>query len=79
MEHAEVASNPFGMATERHAQQVWDRIEQGQFYVITENVRPYVDHDHPFGALDIIRERVRPPTTPTALLALWRCSTLAWT
>ena len=26
-----MASNPFGMATERHAQQVWDRIEQGQF------------------------------------------------
>ena len=78
MEHAEVASNPFGMATERHAQQVWDRIEQGQFYVITENVRPYVDHDHPFGALDIIRERVRRPTTPTALLARWRCSALAW-
>ena len=40
-----MAQNPYGMKTERHAQQVFDRIERGEFYVITDNIRPYVDHE----------------------------------
>jgi hypothetical protein len=46
-----------GMTPERHAQQVFDLIAAGKFYLVTDNVRPYVDHDFPFGAMDIIAER----------------------
>ncbi len=46
------------MRPERHAQQVFDQIAAGKAYVITDNVRPYVDHDFPFDALAIIKERV---------------------
>ena len=46
-----------GMTPERHAQQVFDLIADGKFYLVTDNVRPYVDHDFPFGAMDIIAER----------------------
>ena len=45
------------MTTERHAQQVFDHIAAGNFYMITDNVRPYVDHDHPFDGLNIVKER----------------------
>ena len=45
------------MATERHAQQVFDHIAAGRFYMITDNVRPYVNHDRPFDGLSIVRER----------------------
>lgn len=45
------------MTVEAHAQQVFDRIARAEFYVLGENVRPYVDHDLPFGALDLVRER----------------------
>jgi len=43
---------------ERHAAQVFDHIAAGNFYMITENKRPYVDHDFPFDAEGIIRERM---------------------
>jgi NAD(P)-dependent dehydrogenase (short-subunit alcohol dehydrogenase family) len=40
-----------------HAQQVFDHVAAGRFYMVTENVPPYVDHEFPFDADDIIRER----------------------
>ena len=45
------------MTPERHAQQVFDHIKAGNFYMVTDNVRPYVDHDRPFGGMEIVRER----------------------
>jgi NAD(P)-dependent dehydrogenase (short-subunit alcohol dehydrogenase family) len=49
--------NGLSMTTERHAEQVFDLIAAGHFYLITDNVRPYVDHDSPFDGLAIVRER----------------------
>ena len=46
-----------GMTPERHAEQVFDLIADGKFYLVTDNVRPYVDHDLPFDAMNIITER----------------------
>lgn len=46
------------MKPERHAEQVFDQIAEGKAYVITDNVRPYVDHDFPFDGLAIVKERV---------------------
>lgn len=43
---------------ERHAQQVFDHIAAGNFYMVTENKPPYVDHEFPFDAKGIIRERM---------------------
>ena len=48
----------FAMTTENHARQVFDLIESGKFYLVTDNVRPYVDHEFPFNAKEIIRERL---------------------
>ena len=45
------------MTPERHAVQVFDHIRAGNFYMVTDNVRPYVDHDLPFAGLAITRER----------------------
>lgn len=53
-----VAGNDLAMTVERHAEQVFDHIAAGHFYAVTENVRPYVDHDFPFDAAGIIRERM---------------------
>lgn len=49
----------YGMAMtpEKHAQQVFDRIARGEFYLVTENERPYVDHDFPLGAKNNFKER----------------------
>ncbi len=46
-----------GMTPERHAEQVFDLIADGKFYLVTDNVKPYVDHDFPFDAMNIIAER----------------------
>ncbi len=46
-----------GMTPERHAEQVFDLIADGKFYLVTDNVKPYVDHNLPFAAMDIIEER----------------------
>ena len=48
-----------GMSSEKHAEQVFDLISEGKFYVVTDNVRPYVDHDFPFDSANIIAERHR--------------------
>ena len=48
-----------GMSPERHAEQVFDLISAGKFYVVTDNIRPYVDHDFPFDSAEIIAERYR--------------------
>lgn len=45
------------MTPDRHAQQVFDHIQAGNFYMVTDNVRPYVDHDLPFDGVAIMRER----------------------
>jgi len=58
VEPGEPANSGLAMNTENHARQVWDHIEAGNFYAITENKRPYVDHDTPFNARGIIRERM---------------------
>lgn len=49
--------NGMGMTTERHAQQVFDRIARGEFYIVTDNARPYVDHDFNMGSEQLIEER----------------------
>ena len=46
------------MTTENHARQIFDHIAAGNFYMVTDNVRPYVDHDFPFDGIGIVRERV---------------------
>jgi NAD(P)-dependent dehydrogenase (short-subunit alcohol dehydrogenase family) len=51
--------NHFAMTTERHAQQVFDLIAAGKFYLLTDNIRPYVDHDYPFEGIKIVRERMQ--------------------
>lgn len=58
IEAAQPATNGLAMSSERHAQQVFDQIAAGNFYMITDNVRPYVDHEFPFDGLSIVRERV---------------------
>ena len=45
------------MTPERHAEQVFAHIEAGNFYMVTDNVRPYVDHDLPFDGVGVMRER----------------------
>jgi hypothetical protein len=45
------------MTPDRHAEQVFDHIADGNFYIITDNIRPYVNHDKPFNGLEIIKER----------------------
>ena len=46
------------MTPTNHGRQVWDRIAAGEFYMICDNIRPYVDHDFPFGGADVVRRRV---------------------
>lgn len=57
VEPTQLSRNDLAMATERHAEQVFDHIAEGNFYMITDNVRPYVDHDFPFDGMSIVRER----------------------
>ncbi len=57
VEVAEVGGGDLAQTTERHADQVFDLIAAGKFYMITDNVRPYVDHDYPFDGKAIVRER----------------------
>lgn len=45
------------MTPERHAIQTFEHIKAGNFYMVTDNVRPYVDHDLPFDGVAIMRER----------------------
>ena len=52
-------SHQFSMTPENHAKQVFDLMEQGKFYMVTDNVRPYVEHDYPFDAQTIISERLQ--------------------
>ena len=47
------------MTSDQHAQQVFDRIARGEFYLVCENERPYVDHDFPLGAQQMVEERTR--------------------
>lgn len=47
------------MTPAAHARQIFDYIQRGEFYMITENERPYVDHDLPFGATELVEERMR--------------------
>lgn len=43
-----------------HGKQVWDRIAAGEFYMICDNVRPYVDHDFPFNGVEQVKKRIAP-------------------
>ena len=52
-------SHQFSMTPENHAKQVFDLMCQGKFYMVTDNVRPYVEHDYPFDAQTIISERLQ--------------------
>lgn len=54
---AQSAGFELAMTPESHAAQTFDHIQAGRFYMITDNVRPYVDHDRPFDGLGIVRER----------------------
>ncbi|MFL2527938.1 MAG: SDR family NAD(P)-dependent oxidoreductase [Candidatus Azotimanducaceae bacterium] len=57
LEQLRPASSTFAMTPENHAKQVFDLMKEGKFYLVTDNVRPYVEHDYPFEAKNIIRER----------------------
>ena len=57
VEQLRPASNAFAMTPENHATQVFDLMREGKFYLVTDNVKPYVEHDYPFEASTIIRER----------------------
>ena len=46
------------MTTESHAQQAFDLIAENKFYLLTDNILPYVNHDYPFEALNILKERM---------------------
>ena len=37
--------------------QVWDRIAVGEFYCIGDQIRPYVEHDHPLDGAGLVRQR----------------------
>ena len=51
-------TNDFAMTTESHAQQVFDLIAENKFYLLTDNIRSYVNHDYPFEASNIVKERM---------------------
>ncbi|MEM7219415.1 MAG: SDR family NAD(P)-dependent oxidoreductase [Pseudomonadota bacterium] len=53
-----ISDMTYAMTPDNHARQVFDLIAAGKFYVVTDNVPPYVDHDRPFDAQTIIRERL---------------------
>jgi len=57
-EQLEPTAHQFSMTPENHANQVFDLMSEGKFYLVTDNVRPYVDHDYPFDAQAIINERL---------------------
>ena len=57
VEQLRPASSTLAMTPENHAKQVFDLMKEGKFYLVTDNVRPYVEHDYPFEAKNIIRER----------------------
>ena len=44
-------------SSERHAEQVFAHIEAGNFYMVTDNVRPYVDviSDLPFDGVGVMK------------------------
>ncbi|MCY4108882.1 MAG: SDR family NAD(P)-dependent oxidoreductase, partial [Chloroflexi bacterium] len=52
-----IPASPLALTLESHAEDLRPH-RRGRFYVITENVRPYVDHDRPFGVDTLIRERM---------------------
>lgn len=55
---SQLGDSGLAQTTENHAQQVFDHIQAGNFYMVTDNVRPYVDHDYPFDGVAIVRERM---------------------
>ena len=66
------------MVPKRHAQQVFDRIEAGEFYMICDNIRPYVDHDYPLDGAALVKQRaswltVRHPYPPRACALSYAC------
>ena len=50
----------FAMTPIRHAEQTWDRIHAGEFYLICDNIRPYVDHDFPLDGAGLVAQRFAP-------------------
>lgn len=52
------AMAPLGMTPLQHGAQVWDRVAAGEFYMICDSVRPYVDHDFPLGGVAMARYRM---------------------
>jgi NAD(P)-dependent dehydrogenase (short-subunit alcohol dehydrogenase family) len=48
---------PFAMTPKAHGQQVWDRIAAGEFYMICDNIRPYVDHDFKLDGMGMVEAR----------------------
>jgi len=53
----ESESLTFFISPENHAAEVFTAISRAEFYVLGENVRPYADHDFPFGAFERLQER----------------------
>lgn len=61
----EPGTHEFAMTVEHHALQVFDLIAAGKFYVLTDNVRPYVDHDFPFDGISLVKKRMEDMTNLT--------------
>lgn len=57
IEPVALGTHALAMTTEDHAQQVFDHIAAGNFYMLNDNTRPYVDHDFPFDGVGMITER----------------------
>ena len=52
------------MTPKNHGRQVWDRIAAGEFYMITDSFRPYVEHDFPYEGKEMAASRVAAITQP---------------
>lgn len=48
---------PFAMTPLNHGRQVWDRIAAGEFYMICDNIPPYVDHEFKLDGVGMVAAR----------------------
>jgi NAD(P)-dependent dehydrogenase (short-subunit alcohol dehydrogenase family) len=57
IEPVALGTHALAMTSEDHARQVFDHIAVGNFYMLNDNTRPYVDHDFPFDGVGMIKQR----------------------
>ncbi|MFT5579303.1 MAG: NAD(P)-dependent dehydrogenase (short-subunit alcohol dehydrogenase family) [Paraglaciecola psychrophila] len=59
IEPVALSTSELAMSCEQHAQQAFDQLAAGNFYLLTDNVRPYVEHDFPFDGHALMVDRHR--------------------